>query len=274
MYGKLAKILKNRFPNIKIITFFHNVEIQYARSYLKWWKIKSWYYYYLAKINEKNSVIFSDYIFTITKNDSVLLYEEYNHKASEIMSFSIQNLINKDILNSLIKTNKKISKKECLFVGSNFFGNTEGLNWFIKEILPYTDIHLTIVGNGMSNMFIKTDKIDVYDFVDDLSIFYRQTDFVVLPIISGGGMKTKTAEAMMWGKAIIGTNNSFIGYEIKECHGIYNCNTPNEFIKAIQNIYSDDIYYFNENIYQRFKNYHSTDIIQKRIYNFFSNLEK
>jgi len=37
---------------------------------------------------------------------------------------------------------------------------------------------------------------------------------VILPIISGSGMKTKTAEALMYGKSIIGIKEAFEGYKM------------------------------------------------------------
>ena len=72
-----------------------------------------------------------------------------------------------------------IQKHNCLFVGSNFFGNTDGLKWFIENVLPKTEIHLTIVGNGMSKAFSNSDRITVFDFVEDLSVFYKEADFVL-----------------------------------------------------------------------------------------------
>lgn len=272
-YGRLVKKIKNKFPNLKIITFFHNIEIQYARSYLSLTNPKSWYFYLLTKINENLSINYSDYRFTINEADSVLMKYFYKKNASAVMSFSVENRITDFDIEKMQSNNKKIFKKNCLFVGSNFFGNTEGLNWFISHILPKVDIHLTIVGNGMSKVFSNTNKITVYDFVDDLSIFYRETDFVVLPIISGGGMKTKTAEAMMWGKAILATDNAFSGYEIKNCEGLYVCNTEEEFISAISRIYEDDIYYFNLNIHQRFSQCHSIESTVKRTTKFLEGIK-
>jgi len=63
----------------------------------------------------------------------------------------------------------KAHSKQCLFVGSNFFCNTQGLAWFIKEVLPLVNISLTIVGTGMSREFKDDKKIIVRDYVDDLA---------------------------------------------------------------------------------------------------------
>ena len=105
-------------------------------------------------------------------------------------------------------------------------------------------------------------------------MFYRETDFVLLPIISGGGMKTKTADALMWVKAIIGTPEVFFGYEVSELHGIYECKTEDDFICAIKNIYEDEIYDFNEAIHQRFVKRHSVEAVTSSVKDFFFRREE
>ncbi len=40
-------------------------------------------------------------------------------------------------------------------------------------------------------------------------------DYIISPIFVGGGMKVKTCEALMYGKNIIGTSESFEGYDIR-----------------------------------------------------------
>lgn len=268
-YGVLAKKIKRKFPSVKVIVFFHNIEILYAKSYFSLKNPKSWYFYLLTTKNEREAVRYSDYRFTINLNDAQLLKNEYKKESSACMPFSVENTVSDSDIQIFLLNNKKIFKRECLFVGSNFFGNTDGLDWFIKEVLPDVDVRLTIVGNGMSRAFKSSSKITVYDFVDDLSEFYKQTDFVVLPIISGGGMKTKTAEAMMWGKAIIGTSSAFFGYEIKDCKGIYICNLKEEYINAINKIYTENVFYFNKNIHDRFEQFHSINSTVKKMKKFF-----
>lgn len=272
-YGILAKKIKNRFPKCKIITFFHNIEIEYAKSYFSFFNTKSWYFYFLTKLNEGSSIKHSDYRFAINETDSNEMYKIYKRQADFIMPFSVENKISNKEAKELNEKKERIHNKNCLFIGSNFFGNTDGLKWFIKNVLPNVDVHLTIVGNGMSKVFSDRKKITVYDFVEDLSDFYKKTDFVLLPIISGGGMKTKTADALMYGKAIIGTQNALCGYDIKNLKGIYECKTKEDFISAIKNIYDDDIFTFNQEIHERFILKHSISVTEKNTRDFFKTLE-
>ena len=59
---------------------------------------------------------------------------------------------------------------------------------------------------------------------------------VIAPIFDGSGMKTKVAEALMYGKRIIGTREAFSGYEdIAEEVG-WVCNTKEEFVAALRTV--------------------------------------
>ena len=175
-------------------------------------------------LNEKKSCLYADKIITLNNRDKKLVETEYKRSSDILLPISLS-----DSVNDIEFTAKSIGKvKKGLFVGSFFFGNIEGLNFFLEKVFPYVDMELTIVGRGMSNLKINNDKIHIFDGVESLIPFYQQSDFVVAPIISGGGMKVKIAEAMMFGKIIIGTPEAFEGYDNIPFSKI--CNNPQEFI--------------------------------------------
>lgn len=268
-YGMLARFLKKYFPSIQIITFFHNVEILYAKDYLSLFNLKSWYFYLLTKINESKAIKFSDYIFSITNKDSIYLENIYKRKADLILPFVCECKQISELEKKSQTLSKPIFLNQCLFVGSNFFGNTEGLKWFIDNVISELNTKLIIVGNGMSSVFNNSQNIEVHDYVEDLSKFYYETDFVILPIISGSGMKTKVAEALSFGKAIIGSDIAFEGYEnIEHLHGIYRCNSIQEYKDAFIKIYNDNLSYFNRNIFDFYQRNYTLDSNAKRVSDF------
>ena len=272
-YGILLRYIKKKYPSLKTITYMPDVGILYAKSYLTLFNPQSWYYYIMTRVNEAFALKYSDYIFSITEKDSDSLKRIYGKCANFVLSFSLKNTLSKEVLGEYNRNNKLINSMTCLFVGNNFFGNTDGLNWFIKDVLPYVDIKLIIVGTGMSRAFKSTNKVEVHDYVDDLTPYYMDSDFVLLPIISGAGMKTKTAEAMMWGKAIIATSLALEGYEYSNIQGIYKCDTKEEFINSIKAIYRDGIYNYNSHIHEHFVNHYSRDVMIDRTRSFFMNCE-
>ena len=87
----------------------------------------------------------------------------------------------------------------------------------------------------LNNDLPHNPKIEIYSDVPDLNVFYQDADYVILPIMSGSGMKVKTAESLMYGKFLIGTDEAFRGYDISSNEGIV-CNSAEDFITAINNL--------------------------------------
>jgi hypothetical protein len=269
-YGNVVKYIKRNYPII-IVAFFHNIELQYAKTYLSLFNIKSWWFYIMSKVNERQTVKYSDKCIVLNDRDAYWLQKLYNRKADYLLPVSLKDSVNLNKLNILMEKKHLIDKHCCLFVGSNFESNTQGLNWFIKKVMSSVNIHLVIIGSGMSKAFYNTNTITVMDYVEDLSDYYINADFIISPILSGGGMKTKTAEALMWGKAIIGTDEAFCGYEIDNIAGLYRCNNENEMIEKIQSIYHDGISNFNPPIRELFLekySFNSTIVMLKQFFDF------
>jgi glycosyltransferase involved in cell wall biosynthesis len=75
--------------------------------------------------------------------------------------------------------------------------------------------------------------------VEDLADLYRRADFVVAPIFSGGGMKVKTAEALSYGKTVVGTPEALRGYEVTEGREAFIRKDADGFVEAIRSLYPE-----------------------------------
>lgn len=232
--GLLAKYAKEQWPSLKVTTFFHNIELDFVKSnvygchdYIHFFWIP------LARRNEAAACGYADNIIVLNNKDKARLKACYGRQAEAVIPITL-----KDSGASPAAKSGKVSsddKLNMLFVGSYFFGNTKGLKWFCEDILPHTDAHLTIVGAGMdafANDIAVTKQITIHSNVPDLAEYYEQADMVVLPITTGGGMKVKTAEALMYGKYIVGTPQSLEGYQITDDIAKV-CTSAEDFIKAI-----------------------------------------
>lgn len=235
--GKLAKFLKANIPEIKIITFLHNIEKQYNSEELKLnHSIKNRFISAIVNYNEALAIKKSDILITLNNRDTSLMKSLYGVQSSFELPISFEDHYNAEKAN-ILYTSKSTHPFKLLFIGSNFFANNNGMNWFLTEVMPYlTDVELTIAGKGMSSVFKESVNIKVYDFVEDLSELYYSTDVVIAPIFYGGGMKTKTAEALMYGCPIVGTKESFEGYDLdySKIGGI--AQTPNDMIDLINRL--------------------------------------
>lgn len=234
LLGKLSYIIKKHFPTMKIITFFHNVELHYAKEYLRVSGYSRLPFYLLAKYNELYSIKYSDYYLVLNSRDDKLLQETYCVKSHLILPVSYEDKFEES---RVVANGRDIVT--LLFVGVDFFPNIEAMRFFIKHVLPFVDAKLIIVGKGMDNykheflsLIEDVSKIEVNGFVDDLAQYYYNASAVIAPIFSGGGMKTKIAEALMYGKTIIGTSEAFEGYK-KDDRSMKVCDTKEDFINIL-----------------------------------------
>lgn len=267
-YGKLCQKLKAYFPNLKIITFYHNIEKHYAREYLRVAGLNHYPFYLLATYNERLTMKYSTYNFVLNQRDSLLMHDIYKKTSDFTLPVSY-----KDVLDESKIIRESNSQLKILFVGTAFFGNLPGIEFFVKKVMPYVNAELIIVGKGMDNYktkFETSKNIKVLGFVEDLSLYYYCASIVVAPIFSGGGMKTKIAEALMYGKTILGTKEAFEGYEKNNLVTI-ECNTADEFISTINQLDSN-ISPFNEIARELYKKHYDDAILQSDLKQYLSDL--
>jgi hypothetical protein len=269
LFGKIAKsIRKNRMP---VITFFHNIEINYYKSfYEKRKKIKK-LWYHISKYNilnsEKNSILYSKKVMVLNNRDSYEVEKIYHRIPDFILPVTFYDVYN----NNVALQSKSLNNKQLLFVGLDSPLNTDGLFWFIENCFDEINACLLVVGIGMEkyrNRYSQK-KVNFIGYVENISTYYYQADAVVLPILSGSGMKTKTCEALMYGKTIFGTTEAFQGYEaIDFTEHKWLCNSPVEFIENINDFLLNDQSRINEYSRNIFLNNYSTIIFESKLYNF------
>lgn len=234
--GNLAYLIKQKIKNIRVIVFFHNVEYDFYKQLAK---TSSKYKYLLAwnaKKNEEYAVKYADDIIALNDRDALKIEKIYGRRADLIFPTTFNDLC-KEIKLKKNTCCQNIKIKKLLFVGSNFFANLAGIQWFIENVLiDLTNVVLIIVGKGTETWrkeFININNVKIMGSVDSLSSYYEMADAVVLPIFLGSGMKTKTAEALMYGKYIFGTTEAFEGYDLDYDKVGAKCDTKEEFIIAL-----------------------------------------
>jgi glycosyltransferase involved in cell wall biosynthesis len=134
----------------------------------------------------------------------------------------------------------RLSVKTLVFIGSLWSkSNVEAVEWLLDKIIPcYPDVQFLIGGTRPSEQL--TRKIKPYknvllhsDFVDISDVVPRNALFLS-PAFHGAGMKVKIAEALSLGLPIVGTDESFVGYdEVMSLDGVFLANNAQEFKSAI-----------------------------------------
>ena len=232
--GEFVAVLKRRIPAIEVITFFHNVEARFFWG--SWCLHKTLHALGVLLANalaERKAVKFSDKIICLSERDSGLLKRLYGRGATHIAPMVLEDKCPASFPQSVTYQPERFA----LFVGGTFYANRVGIEWFVREVVPQIEMPVYIVGRGFEALRVELEvpgKVVVVGAVDSLSDWYRRAYFVIAPIFDGSGMKTKVAEALMYGKKVIGTPEAFSGYEDIAYPMGRVCSTKEEFVIAIR----------------------------------------
>lgn len=212
LFGIIGKEVRKNKKDIKIISFFHNCELDYNKfRFGNKNSIQRNVYEKLIKREEKTTCLVADAITVLNRRDKQRIKELYNTDASCILPITLKDSYEKSKNKSF-----KGLKNYCLLFGPDCFANIEGFRWFVNEIAPNINEQIVIAGKGMEKYEeeFSSSRIHVFGYVDDLNDLYEYSKYVVIPLFSGAGMKIKTAEALMYGKYIFGTSEAFEGYNL------------------------------------------------------------
>lgn len=90
--------------------------------------------------------------------------------------------------------------------------NIDGVNWLLDNVWPLViakqpDAELHLAGRNMDERWQakKTTGVFFHGEVPDATVFMNDYSILAVPLLSGGGMRVKVAEAMALGKAIVST---------------------------------------------------------------------
>lgn len=126
----------------------------------------------------------------------------------------------------------------------NWAPNKEGINWFLDDIWPNLQdlsVELHLAGREMPHYISEqsSDILVVHGEVESAVQFMNSYDVMVVPLLSGSGMRIKIIEAMALGKAVISTSVGAEGIDYVDKNNILIADTDDEFRSAIQYL-SDD----------------------------------
>lgn len=232
VFGIIAKKLKQQGYPGRIIAFFHNVEVPYFEAKLGK-KPGRRIVLRCADHNDRYSCQYSDKIIVLNKRDDADIYTRYGRHGDAMIPVALPDQYNKETYPTTTTGNPL----QCLFLGAYFTPNNEGLLWFVKNVMPYVNIKLRVVGKNMAKLQAEEPvlkDIEVINSAPNLEPFFEEADVMILPIFKGSGMKVKTCESMMYGKNILGTNEALEGYEVNDQQIGGRCNTAEEYIACIK----------------------------------------
>ena len=123
----------------------------------------------------------------------------------------------------------------------DWIANQSGMKWFLKHAWPY--IHKAIpkfefyfAGRNMPEEFKKINLKGVYclDEVPSAEDFIADKKILIVPLLTGGGIRVKILEAMAAGKIVITTSTGIKGIEAAPGVHYLRVHKPEDFVRAIK----------------------------------------
>jgi glycosyltransferase involved in cell wall biosynthesis len=229
-----------RFSQAKTVLRAHNVEHQIWERMASQTSnpLKKWYLRFLAKRlkeYELNVVSNFDGIATLTNDDKKYFVEKVIGVKADVFPLGIDSAQYKP------QQIKEVEFSSLFHLGSmDWMPNEEAIKWFLEKV--WIDIHATfpelkfyLAGRNMPEWLatLQMPNIVITGAVENAHDFMRQKAIMVVPLLSGGGMRVKIIEGMALGKVIISTTIGAEGIEITNGVNILIADTPEQFVQQI-----------------------------------------
>jgi glycosyltransferase involved in cell wall biosynthesis len=262
--GQIVAPIKQAYPHVRVVTFFHNVEARFflgaARAKRTALSLALLAANYAA---ERKAVRHSDAIVCLSARDGEQLRQVYGRGADYISPLAL------DDVRPAAQPAKAVGEERyLLFVGGAFYANLRGMEWFARTVAPRSPLPIVVVGHGMEILkreFGRAPNIRIVGRTDDLARWYLDAYCVVAPVFEGSGMKTKIAEALMFGKRVIGTTEAFSGYERDVVSAGWQAATEVEFLAAIRDALKAEVADFDPASRAIYEAFHSFAAATDRI---------
>ncbi len=118
--------------------------------------------------------------------------------------------------------------------------NLESVNWLLEKIMPLLrtslpEVKLYLAGRNMPDYYKQQhwDNVEVVGEVPDARAFEQDKSILLVPLLSGGGVRIKIFQAMAMGKAIVTTPIGVEGIEAEDGVHLMIADTPELFAAKI-----------------------------------------
>ncbi len=125
----------------------------------------------------------------------------------------------------------------CFHIGSmDWMPNQEGIRWFLDHVWPLVldqkpDASLVLAGRNMPPWLLNTTAkgVTIAGEVTDSWTFICQNGVMVVPLLSGSGIRIKIVEGMLAGKTVITTTKGAEGMDCSDGEHLLLADDPQKF---------------------------------------------
>jgi glycosyltransferase involved in cell wall biosynthesis len=231
--------IMRRFSNAKIVLRAPNIEHKIWERIYKSTKtpFKRGYIKHLAltlKYYELNHINDYDAVSPVTEVDAEYFRENGLRKKCKGIPFGMNP---PELLSDVLE-----EKNTIFHIGSmNWHPNEQGIKWFLEEcwdkIRQTTpNVQAYFAGRYMPNWLKNTsiEGVHIVGEVEDSIRFMTSKQIMVVPLLSGSGIRIKIIEAMSIGKTVIATTIAAEGIMYEDGKNIIIANSAEEFASAVK----------------------------------------
>jgi glycosyltransferase involved in cell wall biosynthesis len=136
---------------------------------------------------------------------------------------------------------------DLFFIGSfDWMPNLQGMEWFFKNVWEevnkiFPALRFVIAGKKMPESItaLQSDSVIIAGEVPDAKQFILEHGIMIVPLVSGSGIRIKIVEAMALGKTVIATTIAAEGLGLSDGENILIANNADEFVKQIGKCLTD-----------------------------------
>ena len=236
------------FSKAKCILRAHNVEWLIWKRLAKATKnpLKKTYLYFLSdrlKHYENIAINKFDAIIAISQPDKNLFLKDGCNIPIEVAPTGMNTAKYKNI------EQMDADSLSLFHLGSmDWLPNIEAVDWLLKDIWPLIQqksnkVHLFLAGKNMNPKYfsIKSKNLIVAGEIKDALKFMENKQIMVVPLLSGGGIRIKILEGLAAGKVIVSTTTGAEGINYTDKKNILIADTPEDFAKVILSLLDNPV---------------------------------
>lgn len=235
-----------QYSSAKIVLRAHNVEHEIWKRITENtnWGLKKWYLQLLAgRLEQFELQHLNEYdlLVAITQRDL-----DYFQRLGCTIPTHVTP-IGLDLGDYTQKVMPSIVKPTFCFIGSlDWFPNTEGVDWLLEQVwsrvleqLPEAELH--IAGRNASVEWQAAAQLHpnvvIHGEVPSACDFINQHAVMLVPLLSGSGMRVKILEGMALGKVVISTQLGLEGIHAASGKEVWIADDPSDFAQAMVRCY-------------------------------------
>lgn len=122
----------------------------------------------------------------------------------------------------------------------NWIPNVEGIQWFLDSVwndihMQHPDLKFLIAGRHIPDSLKNSTypQVEIVGEVPDATEFMLSNGILIVPLLSGSGIRIKIIEAMSIGKVVITTSIGLEGIHASHKEHVLIANTASEFVDAV-----------------------------------------